>query len=114
MRSCVRLAALLAVFIPTPLFAQSTGTVQGVVTDAQGGILPGVAMTVRNSATGIDRVIPTDTAGRYVAAGLPPGPYPIEAWNEKAGTQTASVTIGPKETKEISFTFKPAGGTATN
>jgi plastocyanin len=37
---------------------------------------------------------------------LPPGTYTIEAWHEKLGTQTQTVTIGPKETKELSFTFK--------
>ena len=30
----------------------------------------------------------------------------IEAWHEKLGTQTQTVTIGAKETKELSFTFK--------
>ena len=44
---------------------------------------------------------------------LPPGTYTIEAWHEKLGTQTASVTLGAKETKEIAFTFKPVA-TTTN
>jgi Carboxypeptidase regulatory-like domain len=36
---------------------------------------------------------------------LPPGTYTIEAWHEKYGTQTQSVTVGPNETKDITFTF---------
>ena len=36
---------------------------------------------------------------------LPPGDYVIEAWHEKLGTQTQDVTIGPQETKELTFTF---------
>jgi hypothetical protein len=56
----------------------------------------------------------TDKDGKFDLPNLPPGTYTIEAWHEKAGAQTASVTIGPKETKEISFTFKAAGPTATN
>ncbi len=56
----------------------------------------------------------TDKDGKFDLPNLPPGTYTIEAWHEKAGAQTASVTIGPKETKEISFTFKPAGATTTN
>jgi plastocyanin len=45
-------------------------------------------------------------AGAYEIAGLPPGTYTIEAWHEKLGTQTQQVTIGPKESKKISFVFK--------
>ena len=44
--------------------------------------------------------------GAFALAGLPPGTYTIEAWHEKLGTQTQSVTIGAKETKPVAFTFK--------
>jgi plastocyanin len=44
--------------------------------------------------------------GAFDIQNLPPGSYTIEAWHEKLGTQTQMVTIGPKETKDISFTFK--------
>jgi hypothetical protein len=54
----------------------------------------------------------TDKDGKFSLKGLPPGTYTIEAWHEKAGTQTASVTLGAKETKEANFTFKaPAAAT---
>jgi plastocyanin len=45
--------------------------------------------------------------GAFQLTGLPPGTYTIEAWHEKLGRQTQSVTIGPSEAKsDISFTFK--------
>ncbi len=104
MRTCARLIALLAVLIPaSPSFAQSTGAIQGLVTDSQGGILPGVAVTVRNSATGIDRVIPTDTAGRYLAASLPPGPYRIQALLPGFKTETTDVVLGVGSTVTADF-----------
>ena len=57
----------------------------------------------------------TDANGAFDIKTLPPGTYTIEAWHEKLGTATQSVTVGEKETKEITFTFKaPAGATATN
>jgi hypothetical protein len=46
------------------------------------------------------------TGGAFEISNLPPGTYTIEAWHEKLGTQTQMVTIGPKESKELSFTFK--------
>jgi len=45
-------------------------------------------------------------AGAFALAGLPPGTYTIEAWHEKLGKQTQQVTLGPKESKKISFVFK--------
>jgi len=55
----------------------------------------------------------TDKDGKFDLKQLPPGTYTIEAWHEKLGTTTQSVTLGPKDTKEVTFTFK-AGSTATN
>jgi plastocyanin len=50
----------------------------------------------------------TDIGGTFELKNLPAGTYTIEAWHEKLGTQTQSVTIGEKESKAISFTFKAA------
>lgn len=44
--------------------------------------------------------------GAFALAGLPPGTYTIEAWHEKLGTQTQTVTIGAKESKTMTFAFK--------
>ena len=48
----------------------------------------------------------TSDAGDFELKGLPPGTYTIEAWHEKLGTQTQTVTIGEKETKSVPFSFK--------
>jgi plastocyanin len=48
----------------------------------------------------------TGQDGKFALKGLPPGTYTIEAWHEKLGAQTQNVTIGDKETKDVSFTFK--------
>lgn len=50
----------------------------------------------------------TGTSGAFELKGLPPGTYTVEAWHETLGTQTQTVTIGEKESKDIAFAFKPA------
>jgi len=55
----------------------------------------------------------TDKDGKFDLQTLPPGTYTIEAWHEKLGTSEQKVTICPKETKEINFTFKPSAAPAT-
>ena len=50
----------------------------------------------------------TGADGTFELKGLPPGTYTIEAWHEKLGTQTQTVTIGEKETKDVAFTFSDA------
>ncbi len=43
--------------------------------------------------------------GRVVLSGLPPGTYTIEAWHEELGARTQQITMGPKESKDVAFTF---------
>ena len=50
----------------------------------------------------------TTKSGAFALHNLPPGTYTIEAWHERLGTQDVSVTILPKQSKPISFTFQPA------
>ncbi|MFB3826627.1 MAG: carboxypeptidase regulatory-like domain-containing protein [Bryobacteraceae bacterium] len=66
------------------LWAQADlATVTGLVTDAAGAVMPGVAVTVRNLETGAVRSIKTTPSGDYVIASLPPGSYELTA--EAAG-----------------------------
>ncbi|HTK80859.1 MAG TPA: carboxypeptidase regulatory-like domain-containing protein [Bacteroidota bacterium] len=44
--------------------------------------------------------------GAFSIKNLPAGTYEIEAWHEKFGTQTMSVTVGASDTKTADFTFE--------
>jgi hypothetical protein len=63
-----------------PAFGQSqaiNGTIEGTVKDAQGGVLPGVTVTVTNLDTGAVRVVVTNVDGLFRAPLLPLGRYRV-------------------------------------
>ena len=81
-RRLVRVAALLIPILTSALFmrAQSTDAViTGTVTDAQGGVLPGVTVTAVNADNGLTRTAVTGDDGQYRVAPLPPGTYSLTA-----------------------------------
>jgi Carboxypeptidase regulatory-like domain len=49
----------------------------------------------------------TGPDGRFTIKNLPPGTYTIEAWQEKYGTRTATVTVQGNETKTVDFSYSP-------
>jgi plastocyanin len=54
----------------------------------------------------------TDKDGKFDLKNLPPGTYTLAAWHELYGPSEQTVTVGPKESKNVTFTFKataPAG-----
>lgn len=58
---------------------EASAVVTGVITDAQGGVLPGVTVTLRNAETGTVRNTVTEDGGQYRIAGLQPGRYDLNA-----------------------------------
>src|SRR5688572_6055900 len=102
----VRLCAVVAVFVVlcSPASAQQA-TIAGVVTDGQGGVLPGVTVEVSSPAL-IEKVrsVVSDGTGQYRVVALPPGTYAISytlaGFNtarreglEVTGASTATINI---------------------
>jgi carboxypeptidase family protein len=50
----------------------------------------------------------TGKDGSFTLKNVPPGTYTVEAWHESFGTQDQMVTVGPKESKAVTITFKAA------
>lgn len=71
--------ALLLVFGASPVFAQTAGTasVQGVVTDPTGAVLPNATITLTNAETKGTRTAKSDGAGLYSIPNVPVGPYQL-------------------------------------
>src|SRR5205809_946814 len=75
----------------------TTGTIQGTVTDANGAIVPGASVEIKNLDTNLSRTLTTDEGGRFVALALPPGPYSVTVSKQGFATAVAErldLTIG--------------------
>ena len=48
----------------------------------------------------------THDGGKFEIKNLPAGTYTIEAWHEKLGTETQTVTLADKQSANVTFTFK--------
>jgi hypothetical protein len=79
------------VILPTLAFAQSqatTGVIEGTVVDATGAVVPGVTVSIKNTATNYEQTAVTDKEGRFRGVLLPLGPYEVTASLEGFGKQT--------------------------
>src|SRR5947209_17798013 len=57
----------------------TTAQINGTVKDPSGAVLPGVEVTVTQTATGAKRSTVSNETGNYVLASLPLGPYILQA-----------------------------------
>lgn len=108
----VLLAVALLLGLTGSAFAQSgaTGNIEGVVTDATGGVLPGVTVTIRNMDTNVTRETVTEANGRYRAAALQPGRYEVSATLSGFQVQPASnVEVQIGQTAPVDLKMHPAG-----
>jgi len=106
------LLALVILLISLPLFAQSqatTGVIEGTVLDASGAAVPGVTVTIRNTATGYEVTVITDAAGRFRAVLLPVGPYQVTATLQGFATVVQKgLDLGVGQTLSASIALKQA------
>ena len=80
-RTAARLLAgvFILVALPCAAWAQATAQIGGTVRDQDGGVLPGVAVTVTSTETGLIRTTITNETGTYALPNLPLGTHRFEA-----------------------------------
>jgi outer membrane receptor protein involved in Fe transport len=77
--SALILTLLLSLLSASPALAQATGTLTGLLTDASGSTLPGVAIEILSEATAQTRSAITGEDGFYTVPLVTPGRYEIAA-----------------------------------
>src|SRR5262245_34407282 len=71
------LCLLLAVAVTSSAQTVTTGSLAGVVTDAQGGALPGATVVATHTPTGTPYETVTDGEGRFNILNMRVGPYNV-------------------------------------
>ena len=75
----ITLLAIAAFVLAAPAVAQFRTSVQGVVTDPDGAVIPGATLTLKNNATNETVVRTSDSAGVFNFNALPSAVFTLTA-----------------------------------
>jgi hypothetical protein len=95
---------LTVLLLGAPCHAQYRGAIQGVVTDAQGGVIPGATLTLTDEATHNQQVRTSNGVGTYSFNALPPDMFTLTI--EKNGFQKKllnGLQIIPEQTNALNI-----------
>lgn len=90
------------------------GSLSGSLVDPSGAVVSGASVKATNQSTGLSYDAKSSSAGRFVFADLPLGPYKVTA--EAPGFQSASergINIGAGVVRDVSLLLKVASSTQT-
>lgn len=93
-------------------FGQSeTGraSMEGVVTDQNGAIVLGASIVIKNTETGLERTLVTNSNGRFVSSTLPVGRYTITVKADGFAERTTAITLTVGETGTIEIMLSTVG-----
>jgi hypothetical protein len=98
----------ITVLLAAPLVAQSTSAqITGTVRDPSSAVVPGAAVIVVNTATGVERQTMTAETGGYTVTMLQPGSYRVNV--QKAGFRPVSrsgITLQVDQVARLDFTLE--------
>lgn len=85
--------AVLSCFLPGSTWAQTTGSISGVVFDQGGQVVEGATVRLTGEPLPGERTATTTASGAYTFPLLLPGPYAIEVGKAGVGTAKRSVLV---------------------
>jgi len=90
-----------------PTAAQTTSTIEGVVTDRQGLAIPGAEVSIAGNSFAVSKKTTTNAAGAYEVAALPAGAYTLTLSHSGFSTQaTNNLEITLNRTIKIDVTLE--------
>src|SRR6266498_5773873 len=106
MKSGYRFTLVLSVcllLLAPVVVAQTTGMIQGTVTDQNGGALPGVTVEITSPNLQGTRVATTGNDGRFRFVSVPPGQYKVTANLSGMGTSAKNATVTLDSTASVNL-----------
>src|ERR1044071_5544564 len=109
LRSFLILSLILFSSVALAQSQATAGVIDGTVTAASGGALPGVTVTLHNTGTNFEQVQVTDSTGRFRGVLLPLGAYEVNAKLEGFGPQVVKgLNLGVGQTLTLDIKLSQA------
>jgi hypothetical protein len=105
--SAVVIAILATTILSAAVRAQSDGSISGLVSDPTGAAVPAATVSIRNTETGVERILSTDADGRFNAPSLSVGSYDVKV--EKSGFRSGvkgAVVLVLGQREDLSFVLQ--------
>src|SRR5262245_55789454 len=110
-------ASVMLLLLAPGVFGQTatTGTIEGLVTDTAGAVVPGATVKVSSPNLIRAQTATSDSQGRYRFANLPPGKYAVtvEAVSGFAKFEQSDVEVNRSKTSTLDVRMRPQGASAT-
>jgi hypothetical protein len=101
------LAAAAALLAAGAIRAQTTGSIDGRLTDSGGGALAGAVVTARSPSLQGTRTVSTDQLGQYRIPGVPPGEYLVRAAHDGFRLGERVVVVRLDATARVDLVLEP-------
>jgi len=103
------LSVVVSLFLWTPGYAQTLGTITGEIKDSSGASIPGSTVTAQNVATNAVRTQASNNVGAFTFPAMPPGVYLVKAELEGFKPAENRVELHVEQTLRVSFTLEIGG-----
>jgi hypothetical protein len=111
-RTLLWLISVLVISAVAALAQLSTASLNGVVRDSTGAVVPKASATLHNSDTGVERNTLTNDAGTYVFSDINPGRYTLKVTAPSFSTkQVSDFVLAVSQTATIDITLDPGAQT---
>ncbi|MFY9550766.1 MAG: carboxypeptidase regulatory-like domain-containing protein, partial [Thermoanaerobaculia bacterium] len=104
-RFTLALSVCVLLLVPVAMFAQTTGTVEGTITDQSGAPLPGVSVELTSPNLQGTRTAVTTADGRYRFPSVPPGPYKVTGTLSGFGRVQKNATVSLDSTARVDLSL---------